>query len=124
MYLVGNPRPTNPEGKMAAAARRRGWQILKFESRGGVGIRRQLRTLAGFSSMFPVAAGAVGIGVLTRNRRRGVNFFTSTFSQVLLATCGVHLNVIGKANLTAHPPAAFFFNPPNHLDPPTSTSPP
>jgi len=117
MYLVGNPRPTNPEGKMAAVAKRRGWPILKFESRGGVGIRRQLRTLAGFSSMFPVAAGAVGIGVLTRNRRRGVNFFTSTFSQVLLATCGVHLNVIGKENLTAQRPAVFIFNHRNQVDP-------
>jgi putative phosphoserine phosphatase/1-acylglycerol-3-phosphate O-acyltransferase len=117
MYLVGNPRPTNPEGKMAAVAKRRGWPILKFDSRGGVGIRRQLRTLAGFSSMFPVAAGAVGIGVLTRNRRRGVNFFTSTFSQVLLATCGVHLNVIGKENLTAQRPAVFIFNHRNQVDP-------
>jgi putative phosphoserine phosphatase/1-acylglycerol-3-phosphate O-acyltransferase len=117
MYLVGNPRPTNPEGKMAAVAKRRGWPILKFESRGGVGLRRQLRTLAGFSSMIPVAAGAVGIGVLTRNRRRGVNFFTSTFSQVLLATCGVHLNVIGKENLTAQRPAVFIFNHRNQVDP-------
>ncbi|MGB9227877.1 HAD-IB family hydrolase, partial [Mycobacterium sp.] len=47
MYLVGNPRPTNPEGKMAAVAKRRGWPVLKFESRGGVGFRRQLRTLLG-----------------------------------------------------------------------------
>jgi len=117
MYLVGNPRPTNPEGKMAAVAKRRGWPILKFESRGGMGLRRQLRTLAGFSSMVPVAAGAVGIGVLTRNRRRGVNFFTSTFSQVLLATCGVHLNVIGKENLTAQRPAVFIFNHRNQVDP-------
>ncbi|MGB7113642.1 MAG: HAD-IB family hydrolase, partial [Mycobacterium sp.] len=35
MYLVGNPRPTNPEGKMAAVARRRGWPILRFTSRSG-----------------------------------------------------------------------------------------
>ncbi|MGB9308566.1 MAG: HAD-IB family hydrolase/lysophospholipid acyltransferase family protein [Mycobacterium sp.] len=117
MYLVGNPRPTNPEGKMAAVAKRRGWPILKFESRGGVGFRRQLRTLAGFSSMFPVAAGAVGIGVLTGSRRKGVNFFTSTFSQLLLATCGVHLNVIGQENLTAQRPAVFLFNHRNQVDP-------
>src|SRR6185437_5610980 len=101
MYLVGNPRPTNPEGKMAAVAKRRGWPILRFTSRGPVGLRRQLRTLAGFGSMFPVAAGAVGVGVLTRNRRRGVNFFTSNFSQLSLAIAGVHLNVIGEENLTA-----------------------
>ena len=117
MYLVGNPRPTNPEGKMATVARRRGWPILKFNSRGGVGLRRQLRTLAGFSTMFPVAAGAVGIGVLTGSRRRGVNFFTSNFSQLLLATSGVQLNVIGKENLTAQRPAVFIFNHRNQVDP-------
>jgi putative phosphoserine phosphatase / 1-acylglycerol-3-phosphate O-acyltransferase len=117
MYLVGNPRPTNPEGKMAAVAKRRGWPILKFNSRGPVGLRRQLRTLAGIGSMFPVAAGAVGLGLLTRNRRRGVNFFTSNFSQLLLATAGVHLNVIGKENLTAQRPAVFIFNHRNQVDP-------
>jgi putative phosphoserine phosphatase/1-acylglycerol-3-phosphate O-acyltransferase len=117
MYLVGNPRPTNPEGKMAAVAKRRGWPILRFNSRGGVGLRRQLRTLAGFSSMFPVAAGAVGIGLLTGSRRRGVNFFTSTFSQLSLAISGVHLNVIGKENLTAQRPAVFIFNHRNQVDP-------
>jgi putative phosphoserine phosphatase / 1-acylglycerol-3-phosphate O-acyltransferase len=117
MYLVGNPRPTNPEGKMAAVARRRGWPILRFNSRGPVGLRRQLRTLAGFGSMFPVAAGAVGIGVLTRNRRRGVNFFTSTFSQLSLAISGVQLNIIGEENLTAQRPAVFIFNHRNQVDP-------
>ncbi|MEY8015397.1 HAD-IB family hydrolase [Mycobacterium servetii] len=117
MYLVGNPRPTNPEGKMAAVAKRRGWPILRFNSRGPVGLRRQLRTLAGFGSLFPIATGAVGIGMLTRSRRRGVNFFTSTFSQVLLATTGVQMNVIGQENLTAQRPAVFIFNHRNQVDP-------
>ncbi|HEY3995237.1 MAG TPA: HAD-IB family hydrolase/lysophospholipid acyltransferase family protein [Mycobacterium sp.] len=117
MYLVGNPRPTNPEGKMAAVAKRRGWPILRFDSRGRVGLRRQLRTLAGMGSILPVAAGAVGIGLLTNNRRRGVNFFTSTFSQSLLAISGVQLNVMGKENLTAQRPAVFIFNHRNQVDP-------
>ncbi|WP_156748628.1 HAD-IB family hydrolase/lysophospholipid acyltransferase family protein [Mycobacterium sp. E3198] len=118
MYLVGNPRPTNPEGKMAAVAKRRGWPILRFDSRGSrLGLRRQIRTLAGFGSMFPVAAGAVGIGVLTRNRRRGVNFFTSTFSQLSLAITGVQLNVLGEENLNAQRPAVFIFNHRNQVDP-------
>jgi putative phosphoserine phosphatase/1-acylglycerol-3-phosphate O-acyltransferase len=117
MYLVGNPRPTNPEGKMAAVARRRGWPILRFTSRSGGGIGSQLRTLAGFGSLVPVAAGAVGIGLLTRSRRRGVNFFTSTFSQLLLTASGVHLNVIGGENLTAERPAVFIFNHRNQADP-------
>ena len=30
MYLVGNPRPTNPAGKLAAVAAKRGWPVLRF----------------------------------------------------------------------------------------------
>ncbi len=117
MYLVGNPRPTNPEGKMAAVARRRGWPILRFTSRGGGGVVGQLRTLAGLSSVIPVASLAVGWGALTRSRRRGINFFTSNWSQLLLAAGGVHLNVLGEKNLTAQRPAVFIFNHRNQADP-------
>src|ERR1700759_3179608 len=117
MYLVGNPRPTNPEGKMAAVAKRRGWPILRFTSRSGGGITAQLRTLAGVGSVVPVAAGALGIGLLTGSRRRGVNFFTATWSQLLLTASGVQLNVLGKENLTAERPAVFIFNHRNQADP-------
>ncbi len=117
MYLVGNPRPTNPEGKMAAVARRRGWPILRFTSRSGGGVVGQLRTLAGLGSMIPVASLAVGWGALTRSRRRGINFFTSNWSQLLLAAGGVHLNVLGEENLTKQRPAVFIFNHRNQADP-------
>jgi putative phosphoserine phosphatase/1-acylglycerol-3-phosphate O-acyltransferase len=117
MYLVGNPRPTNPEGKMAAVARQRGWPILQFTSRGSGGLVGQLRTVIGIGSMIPVGATAVGWGLLTRSRRRGVNFFTGTFPSLLLALNGVHLNVIGKENLTRQRPAVFIFNHRNQVDP-------
>ncbi len=117
MYLVGNPRPTNPEGKMAAVANRRGWPILRFSSRSGTGISGPIRTLAGVGTMFPVAAGAIGWGLLTRNRRRGVNFFTNNWSNLLLAASGVNINVIGEENLTAQRPAVFIFNHRNNFDP-------
>ncbi|CAN5347344.1 HAD-IB family hydrolase [soil metagenome] len=117
MYLVGNPRPTNPEGKMAAVARQRGWPILKFSSRGGTGLGSTLRTLAGVGTMLPVAYGALGWGLLTRNRRRGVNFFTANWTQTLLAASGVELNVLGEKNLTAKRPAVFLFNHRNNFDP-------
>ncbi|OBH17838.1 HAD-IB family hydrolase/lysophospholipid acyltransferase family protein [Mycolicibacter sinensis] len=116
MYLVGNPRPTNPEGKMAAVARKRGWPILRFSSRGS-SVVGQLRNLAGLGSMLPVGAGAIGLGLLTGSRRRGVNFFTTFFPQLLLGLNGVRLNVIGKENLTATRPAVFIFNHRNQVDP-------
>ncbi|OBJ72312.1 HAD-IB family hydrolase/lysophospholipid acyltransferase family protein [Mycobacterium sp. 1274756.6] len=117
MYLVGNPRPTNPEGKMAAVAKKRGWPILRFSSRSGVGLTGAIRTLAGVGSLFPVATGAVWWGLLTRSRRRGVNFFTANWQRLVLATGGVSLNVLGAENLTKQRPAVFIFNHRNQVDP-------
>lgn len=117
MYLVGNPRPTNPAGKMAAVAAKRGWPVLRFSSRSGTSPLSQLRTAAGIATMMPVAAGAVGVGLLTRNRRAGVNFFTSVFGRTLLNAIGINLKVLGKENLTARRPAVFIFNHRNQADP-------
>ncbi|HXO52298.1 MAG TPA: HAD-IB family hydrolase/lysophospholipid acyltransferase family protein, partial [Mycobacterium sp.] len=117
MYLVGNPRPTNPAGKLAAVAAKRGWPVLRFTSRSGSNPVSQLRTVVGVASMMPIAAGAIGLGLLTRNRRTGVNFFTSAFGRVLLTATGVSLNVLGEENLTAERPAVFIFNHRNQVDP-------
>ncbi|SBS79564.1 conserved hypothetical protein [uncultured Mycobacterium sp.] len=117
MYLVGNPRPTNPEGKMAAVARRRGWPILQFSSRGSGGLMGQVRTLLGVGALVPAATGAIWWGALTRSRRRGLNFFTTAFPNLLLAVNGVRLNVLGRENLTKQRPAVFIFNHRNNADP-------
>lgn len=117
MYLVGNPRPTNPAGKLAAVAAKRGWPVLRFTSRSGSNPFSQVRTVVGAASMLPVAAGAVGIGLLNRSRRSGVNFFTSNWSRLLLTTTGITLNVLGAENLTAARPAVFIFNHRNQADP-------
>nr|ABP45041.1 1-acyl-sn-glycerol-3-phosphate acyltransferase [Mycolicibacterium gilvum PYR-GCK] len=117
MYLVGNPRPTNPAGKMAAVAAKRGWPILKFSSRSGASPASQVRTAVGIASMVPIAAGALGLGLLTRNKRTGVNFFTSMFGRTLLDTIGINLQVLGRENLTAQRPAVFIFNHRNQADP-------
>jgi len=117
MYLVGNPRPTNPEGKLAAVAAKRGWPVLRFSSRSGSSPTSALRTFAGIATIAPVAAGAVGVGLLAGSKRRGVNFFTSNFGRALLAATGVNVNVIGEENLTAQRPAVFIFNHRNQVDP-------
>ncbi|HTY29274.1 MAG TPA: HAD-IB family hydrolase/lysophospholipid acyltransferase family protein, partial [Mycobacterium sp.] len=115
MYLVGNPRPTNPEGKLASVAAKRGWPVLRFTSRSASPIS-QLRTIAGVATLAPIAAGAVGIGLLSGSKRRGVNFLTSNWGRALLAATGVHTNVLGEENLTAQRPAVFIFNHRNQVD--------
>lgn len=117
MYLVGNPRPTNPGGKLAAVAAKRGWPVLRFTSRSGASPISQLRTAAGIAAMGPIAAGAVGLGLLTRSKRTGVNFFTAAFGRALMTTVGININVLGEENLTKQRPAVFLFNHRNQADP-------
>jgi putative phosphoserine phosphatase/1-acylglycerol-3-phosphate O-acyltransferase len=69
------------------------------------------------ASLVPIAAGAIGLGLLTRNKRTGVNFFTSAFGRSLLTATGVNINLIGKENLTKKRPAVFIFNHRNQVDP-------
>jgi putative phosphoserine phosphatase / 1-acylglycerol-3-phosphate O-acyltransferase len=116
MYLVGHPRPTNPGPELTKIAARRGWPVLRFHSRGADGPLAQVRTLAGVASLGPLAAGALGIGVLTRNKRAGVNFLTRYWPETLLALNGVRLNVTGTEYLTARRPAVFLFNHRNNFD--------
>ncbi len=75
-----------------------------------------LRTIAGLSSMAPVAFGGMAIGIATRSRRNGVNFFSAIWPKLVLDVGGVALNVIGAGNLTATRPAVFIFNHRNNFD--------
>ncbi|MUL48687.1 HAD-IB family hydrolase [Mycobacterium sp. CBMA293] len=117
MYLVGNPRPTNPAAKLESVAGKRGWPVLKFSSRSGSSPIAQLRTIAGIASLGPAAVGGLGLGLLTGNRRTGVNFFTSAWTKMLMTTLGIDLNVLGAENLRATRPAVFIFNHRNQADP-------
>jgi len=116
MHLVGNPRPVNPGPALTKVAERRGWPILRFSSRGGGGPLGRVRNLAAIGSLGPVATGALGIGLLARNKRAGVNFLTKYWPETVLALSGVKLNVLGEENLTAQRPAVFLFNHRNNFD--------
>jgi putative phosphoserine phosphatase/1-acylglycerol-3-phosphate O-acyltransferase len=116
MHLVGHPRPVNPGPALTRVAERRGWPILRLHSRGSGGPLGHVRNLAALGSLGPVAAGALGVGVLTRSKRAGVNFLTRFWPETVLALSGVKLNVIGAENLTAQRPAVFLFNHRNNFD--------
>jgi putative phosphoserine phosphatase/1-acylglycerol-3-phosphate O-acyltransferase len=116
MYLVGQPRPVNPGPKLTKVASRRGWPVLRLSSRGDGGPLGQVRSLAALSSLGPLAAGALGIGMLARDKRTGVNFLTRFWPETVLALSGVKLNVTGAEHLTARRPAVFLFNHRNNFD--------
>jgi putative phosphoserine phosphatase/1-acylglycerol-3-phosphate O-acyltransferase len=116
MYLVGNPLPVNPGPALAKVAARRGWPVLRFSSRDAGSPLARVRALAGASTLAPLAAGALGIGLLARDKRTGINFLTRFWPETVLALNGVKLNVTGAANLTARRPAVFLFNHRNNFD--------
>jgi putative phosphoserine phosphatase/1-acylglycerol-3-phosphate O-acyltransferase len=110
MRLVGHPRPVNPAPLLAKAAAREEWPVMRFRSRGSGGPLGVARRLAGVSSLGPLAAVALGVGLLQRNKRAGVNFLTRFWPGTVLALSGVKLNVTGAEHLTERRPAVFLFN--------------
>jgi putative phosphoserine phosphatase/1-acylglycerol-3-phosphate O-acyltransferase len=116
MCLVGHPRPTNPGPMLTKVAVRRGWPVMRFSSRGSGGPLGLVRRLASVSSFGPLAAAALGVGVVRRNKRAGVNFLTRFWPGTVLALSGVKLNVTGAEHLTERRPAVFLFNHRNNFD--------
>jgi putative phosphoserine phosphatase / 1-acylglycerol-3-phosphate O-acyltransferase len=110
MCLVGHPRPTNPGPMLTKVAVRRGWPIMRFTSRGNGGPLGMARRLASVSSLGPLAAAALGVGLVRRNKRAGVNVLTRFWPGTVLALSGVKLNVTGAEHLTERRPAVFLFN--------------
>jgi putative phosphoserine phosphatase/1-acylglycerol-3-phosphate O-acyltransferase len=90
--------------------------VLRFTSRSPASPLSGIRTLAGIGSLGPVAAGALGVGVLARSRRAGVNFLTRYWPETVLTLNGVKLNVTGAENVNAQRPAVFLFNHRNNFD--------
>ena len=116
MCLVGHPRPVNPGPVLTKVAGRRGWPVMRFSSRGSGGPLGLARRLASLSSLGPLAAAALGVGLVRRNKRAGVNFLTRFWPGTVLALSGVRLNVTGAEHLTERRPAVFLFNLRSNVD--------
>ncbi|MCA0291822.1 MAG: HAD-IB family hydrolase [Actinobacteria bacterium] len=110
MHLVGKPRPTNPGPLMAKVAKKRGWPISRYSTRGIDGRESLVRNLIGASLLAPITAGAAVVGAITGSKRSGLNVVTGLWPRALLEAQGVKLNVVGAHNLDAHRPAIFIFN--------------
>jgi putative phosphoserine phosphatase/1-acylglycerol-3-phosphate O-acyltransferase len=110
MYLVGHPRPVNPGRVLTKVAVRHGWPIMRISSRGTGGLFGIGRRLASVGSIGPLAAVALGVGLVRRTKRAGVNFLTRFWPGTVLALSGVKLNVAGAEHLTERRPAVFLFN--------------
>lgn len=110
MRSVGNPRPTNPQAKLEAAARSHNWPVQRFTSRGRPSASTVMRTVAALSAMGPLTALAATVGILNNDMRSAINFMNPAFLDLAHALAGVKVNVDGEENLWSHRPAVFIFN--------------
>ena len=116
MHMVGHPRPTNPGAHLTKVAEKRGWPITRYTSRGSGGIGATVRTALGVGSLGPVSALALARGVLTGDKRKGLNVITSTWPRLFLEANGIQMRVVGEDNAWSHRPAIFIFNHRNQVD--------
>jgi putative phosphoserine phosphatase / 1-acylglycerol-3-phosphate O-acyltransferase len=107
---VGFPHPVNPAPVLARHAGERGWEVLRFRGKRSrfhpVALARTTALFGSFAAA--VNAGAL-FGVLTNDRRGGVDLATSLFGRVAGQFGNIKIDVIGRDHTTRRP-AVFFIN--------------
>ena len=104
------PHPVNPGSDLLRHSRERGWPVVRFQSKRSQFHPMALARTTGLFTGFAVALGAGTVaGVLTQDRRGGVDLATSLFGRLGGQLANIRFKVIGEQNTTQRP-AVFFIN--------------
>src|SRR5512139_294656 len=107
---VGHPRPLNPNARLREIAKRRGWPVDRFDSRGTPGVADFARALTPVPTLVAAAAASVPIWALTGSTREAANFALAAFGDVGSALAGIDLQLSGEEHLWSARPCVFVFN--------------
>lgn len=114
---VGHPVALNPDRKLTAQARERGWVAVRLrEPRSTASVASTIRTTAAVGALMASAAGAAVFGLLTQDRQRAANLTGTIAPDIALAICGIDVRISGKENAWSQRPAVFMFNHQSSLD--------
>ena len=116
LEAVGHPVAIAPDGKLARTARRRGWLVHDFDSRGWVGVSDVARTVATFGTALPSYVAGLPFRLLGGTERESTNFSMSSWSSMATIIAGLKLIVEGEEHLWSHRPAVFIFNHQSAMD--------
>jgi putative phosphoserine phosphatase / 1-acylglycerol-3-phosphate O-acyltransferase len=110
LEAVGFPHPINPGSDLARDAAEYRWPVVRFQTKRSqfhpMALARTTGLFGGFFAA--VGAGAVA-GVLTQDRRGGVDLATSLFGRLGGLLANIRFKVVGEQNTTQRP-AVFFIN--------------
>jgi putative phosphoserine phosphatase/1-acylglycerol-3-phosphate O-acyltransferase len=107
---VGHPVIVNPDGKLAAVARKNGWRIVHLESRGTIGVGDVVRSALVYGTALPLLAAGLPIRALGASEREATNISLSAWTSVASAIARLKLLVDGEEHLWSDRPAVFIFN--------------
>ncbi len=110
LEIVGRPRPTNPNRRLATIAGARGWPVHRFTGRGTPSVAEVVRSSLAVASIVPAFALGAVPGVLNFSRRDMVNLAATTWGEIGTALAGIRVDVRGEEHLWARRPAVFVFN--------------
>ena len=110
LETVGHPRPVNPDGKLQSKARREGWAVQNFDSRGLPGVWDIARTGIVYSGFFGSFLAGLPGWFLNQSRRELINTAIPIWGDFGSAAAGLQVATEGEEHLWSHRPAVFVFN--------------
>jgi putative phosphoserine phosphatase/1-acylglycerol-3-phosphate O-acyltransferase len=110
LEAVGSPRPLNPDAKLQSKARREGWPIQNFDSRGLPGVWDIARTGLVYSGFFGSFLAGLPGWFLNQSRRELINTAMPIWGDFGSAAAGLQVATEGEEHLWSHRPAVFVFN--------------
>lgn len=116
LQTVGRPVALNPDDDLKQIAKERKWPVARLIAPPSTTPVDILRSAAAIGVFGGSVAAAAGLAILNRSRSLGANAAASVGSDLVLATSGVRLHVVGEENLWSARPAVFLFNHQSQLD--------
>ena len=114
--IVGKPRPTNPDARLARIAEHRAWPVRTFKSRGRPGIAEVVRTVLATSSGVTAFMLGLPLAFVTGRPKELIDFSIAAWGDLGTALAGIELEVVGEQHLWSDRPAVFIFNHQSALD--------
>ncbi|MDJ0787526.1 MAG: HAD-IB family hydrolase [Myxococcota bacterium] len=116
LETVGQPRPLNPNQRLAQIAKERQWPVRRFKSRGRPSAGDLLRTGLSYASILPSLWVGAAAGAVNGSMREAVNVAGSIWGDLATSLAGIDLRVEGEEHLWESRPAVFIFNHQSALD--------
>jgi len=116
LEIVGNPRPMNPDTKLAALAFENGWPVYRLNDQTRISTTDMLRTGLAAGSLLPATLRGIMNGLMSMSWAEGINSLMSSVGDLVIQMAGIQLVVKGEENLWAQRPAVFLFNHQSSVD--------